>query len=80
VIPMLGRYDASYGLMMRGEGDGHFTAVDMGESGIRIDGQVRDLRLLRGANGTRLIVVSRNNDKVEVLRVRAHAQRPTVHP
>jgi enediyne biosynthesis protein E4 len=68
VTPMLGRYDASYGLLLKGDGTGGFTAVDMDSSGLVIDGQVRDIRVLRGANGQRLIVVARNNDAVLVLR------------
>ena len=68
VIPMLGRYDASYGLMLRGDGRGGFTPVDMEQSNLVIDGEVRDIKSLRGANGERLIVVARNNDKVMVLR------------
>ena len=68
VMPMLGRYDASYGLMLRGDGEGGFTPVDMEQSNLVIDGQVRDMRMLRGARGERLIVVARNNDRVMVLR------------
>jgi hypothetical protein len=70
VIPMLGRYDASYGLMLRGRGDGRFYPVDIDVSGIRIEGEVRDLKVLRGAKGARFVIVSRNNDKLEILRVR----------
>ncbi len=66
--PMLGRYDASYGLMLRGDGKGGFTPVDMEQSNLVIDGEVRDIKSLRGANGQRLIVVARNNDKVVILR------------
>ena len=68
VIPVLGRYDASYGLLLRGDGKGGFTAVDMAESNLVIDGQVRDMKMLRGPKGERLIVVARNNDKVMMLR------------
>jgi len=68
VTPMLGRYDASYGLIMRAE-DG-FAAVDMERSNLVIDGQVRDIKSLRSANGDRLILVARNNDRVMVLRQR----------
>ena len=81
VTPMLGRYDASYGLLLKGSGDGRFTSVDMSESGLVIDGQVRDLKALRGANGARLILVARNNDKLEVLRVeQRHGSAARVHP
>ncbi len=71
VMPALGRYDASDGLLLRGTGDGRFSAVDMTRSGVVIDGEVRDLKSLRGPNGTQLIVVARNNDKIEVLRPRS---------
>lgn len=40
----------------------------MAESNLVIDGQVRDMKMLRGPKGERLIVVARNNDKVMVLR------------
>jgi hypothetical protein len=68
VAPMLGRYDASYGLLLRGDGKGGFTAVDMERSDFVIDGQVRDIKSLRAANGETLIVIARNNEKVMVLR------------
>ena len=68
VTPALGRYDASYGLMLRGDGTGHFTAVDMEQSNLTIDGEIRDMKVLRGARGQRLIAVARNNDRLLVLR------------
>jgi len=69
VTPVFGRYDASYGLMMRGTSDGRLTPVDMEQSNLVIDGQVRDMKALRGPKGERLIAVARNNDKLEILRV-----------
>ncbi|MDQ3519401.1 MAG: VCBS repeat-containing protein [Gemmatimonadota bacterium] len=68
VTPVRGRYDASYGLMLRGIGNGRFASVDMEESSLAIDGQVRDMKLLRHANGERLIVVARNGEKLQILR------------
>jgi len=68
VPPVLGRYDASYGLLLSGMGDGRFSSVDMERSGLVIDGQVRHMGLVRQARGGRLIVVARNNDKLQVLR------------
>ena len=70
VPPVLGRYDASYGLLLRGAGDGRFTAVDMAESGVAIEGQVRDLKPLRHAGGRTLIAVARNDDRLLLLRPR----------
>src|SRR3989454_12464625 len=51
VPPVLGRYDASYGLLLSGRGDGRFTAGDMGQSPLLIDGGGRHLGLGRGGGG-----------------------------
>jgi hypothetical protein len=69
VPPILGRYDASYGLLLRGDGAGDFVAADMAATNLIIDGQVRHMALLRGANGAKLIAVARNNEKLEILQV-----------
>jgi hypothetical protein len=66
--PVFGRSDASYGLLLRGTGDGRFDAIDMERSGIVIDGQVRHMGWLRRGDGRRLIVVARNNDRLQLLR------------
>jgi hypothetical protein len=68
VTPLLGRYDASYALLLEGDGSGRFTAVDLERSGLEVEGQVRDLKWLRRARGGRVIVVARNNDRTLVLR------------
>ena len=69
VTPLEGRYDASYGLFFRGDGRGAFTAVDMEQSGLAIDGQVRRMALLKRATGDRLIVVARNNERLQLEQV-----------
>jgi hypothetical protein len=71
VTPVRGRYDASYGLLLRGNGTGRFEPVDMEASNLVIEGQVRDMKLLRRAGGERLIVVARNNDKLQVVQPRS---------
>jgi enediyne biosynthesis protein E4 len=68
VPPILGRYDASYGLMLRGDGKGGFTSVDMRASNLDIEGEVRHMRLLKGAGGAPRIVVARNNDRLQIIR------------
>jgi hypothetical protein len=68
VTPVRGRYDASYGLTLRGKGDGRFEVADMEESNLVIEGQVRDMKSIRSADGRRLIVVARNDDALRVLR------------
>jgi len=69
VPPLLGRYDASRGVLLRGLGGGRFEAVSGERSGLDVAGQVRKLATLRGADGARLIAVARNGDKLQLLRV-----------
>jgi hypothetical protein len=68
VTPAQGRYDASYGLLLRGDGRGRFQPVEIEKSGVALEGQVRKLGLLRATGGSRLIVAARNNDKLQILR------------
>jgi hypothetical protein len=78
MTPALGRYDASYGLLLAGTGNGRFTSVDMSRSHVLIDGQVRHMVWLRRADGDRVIVVARNNDRLEVLRPMGGRSRGSV--
>jgi hypothetical protein len=40
----------------------------MEQSGLAIEGQVRRMAWWKRANGERLIVVARNNDKLQIIR------------
>jgi hypothetical protein len=77
VPPVIGRYDASQGVLLRGAGDGRFAAVEPARSGVAIDGQVRDMKVLRTARGP-LVVVARNNDRLQLLRPAPPARRDSV--
>ena len=68
VTPVQGRYDASYGQLLRGDGTGQFAPVDLEASGVVIEGQVRRMAFVRRANGERLIVVAKNGERLQVLR------------
>jgi hypothetical protein len=68
VPPLRGRYDASYGLLLRGDGAGGLAPVDLEAGNLVILGEVRDLELLRYADGGHLIVVARNNDPLQIVR------------
>jgi len=69
VKPEAGRYDANDGLFLKGNGDATFKAVPNRYSGIDIDGQVRDLRMIHNANG-RFIIVNRNDDSVLIYKIK----------
>ncbi len=68
--PMLGRSDASYGLLLHGSGEGTFQPIDMMRSGVRLRGEVRHIATIRGTGGRTSIVVARNNDRLAFLRPR----------
>jgi hypothetical protein len=66
---MTGRYDASYGLFLKGNGKG-FTAVSPVKSGFMVRGDVKDLALLPLPNNRKLIVAAVNNDSLRVFSIR----------
>lgn len=63
--PETGRYDASYGSFLRGDGTGSFTNVPARESGFRLTGEIRDIMEI-SVTSRRLILVARNNAPVQV--------------
>ena len=67
VKPEVGRYDASYGTLLLGQGDGKFIPVDNRISGIDLNGQVRDIVPMTTAKDE-LFLIAKNNDKIQVLR------------
>ena len=75
VPPIQGRYDASYGLLLRGMPNGRFVAMDMPASGVEITGQVRRMRTLRTAGGP-LVAVARNDDRMLLLQAVTPSARP----
>jgi hypothetical protein len=67
VPPVRGRYDASYGLVLSGNGEGRLEAIELATSNLVIEGEARDMKMLRWAGGDRLIVVARNNDELQFI-------------
>jgi enediyne biosynthesis protein E4 len=66
VLPEIGRYDASFGLVLAGQGGGEFRVLKPKESGFFVQGQVRHLGLVRGPGGKRLVVLAKNGDRAQV--------------
>jgi hypothetical protein len=62
--PEVGQYDASYGEVLIGKGDGTFTYMPNREHGLKLDGDIRDLHSLE-IRGQRMLQVVRNNAAVE---------------
>jgi len=70
----LGKMDAGYGLYLRGDGKGSFTAVREVESGFLVPGQARDIQRIRTRKGS-IYIVSRNNDRPLIFRSNGSATR-----
>jgi hypothetical protein len=62
--PEAGIYDASYGLLLRGDGKGHFSAVPPAISGFFTIGAMRDIVTLKKGN-KQLVLVAKNNDRIQ---------------
>jgi hypothetical protein len=63
--PEVGINDASYGLLLKGDGRGAFTSVSMAESNFFVKGAVRDIIVLKSLKKN-LVVISKNNSRVEI--------------
>jgi hypothetical protein len=62
-----GRYDASYGLMLKGTGKGSFTPVMPTASGFLLEGEVRDIKPIQTRQGE-LLLVARNRAGIQWFR------------
>jgi hypothetical protein len=69
VRPSLGRYDASYGWCLLGDGTGNFEPLVPGESGLKIRGDARRLRWIR-IDGRAYLLAVVNNGDVQLFRSR----------
>lgn len=65
-----GRYDASYGVVLKGDGKGGFVNYPYTKSGFIIDGDVKCLQLLTSKNNEKLLLVGVNDDRLRVFSVK----------
>lgn len=64
-----GRYDASYGTVLKGSRAAVFTSLPISTTGFVLNGDVKSMSLLPAANGGRLLVVAANNDSLRVFHI-----------
>jgi hypothetical protein len=62
----MGIYDGSKGSLLRGTGDGTYQSINALESGVFIEGEIRDLAVLQ-LGKERAMLFSRMNDSLIVL-------------
>lgn len=61
--PQVGRHNASKGVFLKGKGDRSFAFIPSAESGIRVEGEVRDAGVIQSKESKDLII-GRNNASV----------------
>lgn len=65
--PSMGRYDASYGSFLLGDGRGGFYPISNGSVNLWTEGQVRNMRVLPQKDGGSVVIVAKNNAPMQVL-------------
>lgn len=55
--PQVGKYDANYGILLLGDGKGNFSETEKVATGLDIEGEVRDLKLINNGEQQILLVV-----------------------
>ncbi len=68
VKPEVGRYDASYGHLLLGDGRGKWQVIPASVSGFRLEGEVRDILPVNTPQGE-ILVVARSNDPLQVFSI-----------
>jgi hypothetical protein len=64
--PEFGRYDAGRGVVMLGDGQGNFRAIDAQQSGFVVRGQGRDIKRINLSQHRTIYMVARNNDTIKM--------------
>ncbi|NOY36123.1 MAG: VCBS repeat-containing protein [Chlorobi bacterium] len=67
VKPEVGRYDASYGSFLIGDGRGGFRNIPARVSGFRLNGEIRDIMQVKTNTGT-ILVIARSNNPMQVFK------------
>ena len=70
VLPYEGSYDASYGSVFLGTGNGQFQPLMALQSGWQISGEGRSIQYINGSTGKGLYAAARNNAPIQFYTVR----------
>lgn len=68
--PELGRFGGNYGTVLAGDGQGHFHALPLAQTGTFTREQVRHVALVPTKNGSPYLVLTQNDAPVRVWRVK----------
>ncbi|HYW34309.1 MAG TPA: hypothetical protein VE868_02775 [Balneolaceae bacterium] len=69
VNPSQGRYDAGYGTFLTGNGDSQFHSIPLTKSGFVVHGQARSMKVIKDADGRKLVIVARNDRPLQIFQI-----------
>jgi hypothetical protein len=72
---MNGRYDASYGCFLMSNRNKSFTSVTPAKSGFILNGDVKDMAIIRMQNGKEMILAAVNNDSLQVFNINSYPKQ-----
>ncbi len=75
-----GRYDASQGLVMFGNGKGDFKPESLSESGFIADKDSKALVKIESADKSMLLMVSQNSDSIKIFKQKSSKKRRRIVP
>ena len=64
-----GHYDALKGVCLLGDGKGNFKFVDVDKSGLKVNGEVRDIDSFLNDKGEQTLLFSKNNDAPQLFKL-----------
>ena len=64
-----GHYDALKGVCLLGDGKGNFEFIDVDKSGLKVNGEIRDIDSFVNYKGEKTLLFSRNNDVPQLFKL-----------
>jgi hypothetical protein len=78
--PLMGRYDAMNGLVLKGNGKGHFTALSNLQSGLFIPGDGKGLAKLKSSSNNYLLAATQNKGSMLIFKSKRAVKLVSVQP
>jgi enediyne biosynthesis protein E4 len=69
VLPELGRYDSSHGLLFAGTGKQNFITVANKKTGLFVKGQVRNMHKIKIGKQGSYFIIAKNNDALQIIKM-----------
>jgi ASPIC and UnbV/FG-GAP-like repeat len=79
-VPSFGRYDALNGLILKGDGKGKFTSLDILKSGVFIPENGRAMVKLRSSDGKYLVAASQNKGPLKMFQLNKNCSFLPLNP